>query len=70
MRWNFLFVVFTLGIIIIFIIQNIAVVEIQFLFWSISITRSLLLLIIFAVGVFLGWLLKSFTARQKRKTAK
>lgn len=60
-------VLVVLAAVVVFVMQNIAVVEIQFLFWSMSITRSLLLFIIFGVGVLLGWVLKSFAQRQKKK---
>ncbi len=68
MSLRFLFVLLAVGTVVVFVIQNIAVVEVQFLFWSISITRSLLLLIVFWVGILLGWLLKSYAVMQKKKT--
>lgn len=68
MSWRFLFVLLAVGTVVVFVIQNIAVVEVQFLFWSISMTRSLLLLIVFGVGMLLGWLLKSYAVMQKMNT--
>lgn len=56
------------GLVILFVIQNVAVVEIQFLFWSFSIARSLLLFLVLGIGILLGWLLKSFAVMQKKKT--
>lgn len=58
------------GLVILFVIQNVAVVEIQFLFWSFSIARSLLLFLVLGIGILLGWLLKSFAVMQKKKTSK
>ena len=43
------------GLVILFIIQNVGAVEIRFLFWSFSASRSLLFLLIFFVGAVLGW---------------
>ena len=57
-----------MGLVVLFVIQNLAVVEIQFFFWSFSIARSLLLFLVLGIGILLGWLLKSFTVRQKKKT--
>jgi len=54
------------GLLVLFIIQNVAVVEIQFLFWSASISRSLLMFIVFGVGVLTGWFLKSFLRSDKK----
>lgn len=42
------------ALVFLFIVQNIAVVEVNFLFWSISISRAILLIIIFAVGMMIG----------------
>lgn len=43
------------GLVILFSIQNVDAVEIRFLFWSFSASRSLLFLLIFFVGAVLGW---------------
>jgi len=41
---------------VIFIVQNAAVVEIQFLFWKISMSRSLMIFFVLAIGVVIGWI--------------
>ena len=46
-----------LGLLILFTLQNLATVQIVFLFWSFSISRALMLLIVFCVGVIVGWVL-------------
>ncbi|OGQ97715.1 MAG: hypothetical protein A2521_02080 [Deltaproteobacteria bacterium RIFOXYD12_FULL_57_12] len=48
------------GLAALFIIQNVAVAEIRFLFWTLSMSRSLLMFFILAIGIVLGWLLHSF----------
>jgi len=50
-------------LILLFVIQNTQVVETKFLVWTISMSRSLLLLGTFIVGVIAGWLLR----RPKRR---
>ena len=45
------------GLAVLFIIQNVTVVEIQFLFWSIQMSRSLLIFILLAIGIIIGWVL-------------
>ena len=42
-----------------------AVVEIQFLFWSIQMSRSLLMFLLLAIGVIIGWFLHSHLKGQK-----
>lgn len=39
----------------IFAIQNVAVVELQFLIWSIEIPRALLLLLVLLIGITIGY---------------
>ncbi len=45
-------------LILVFVIQNTQVVETRFLVWTISMSRSLLLLGTFIIGVIAGWLLR------------
>jgi uncharacterized integral membrane protein len=47
-------------LIVVFIIQNAAIVEIQVFFWTITMSRVLLMVILLFVGVLLGWLLKTY----------
>ncbi len=54
------------GIIIIFVVQNVAVVEISFLFWSLAMSRALLLFFVMATGIVIGWLLHSFFAHHRQ----
>jgi len=44
--------------ILLFVIQNTQVVETRFLVWTISMSRSLLLLGTFIIGVIAGWLVR------------
>ncbi|MFC1563673.1 lipopolysaccharide assembly protein LapA domain-containing protein [candidate division KSB1 bacterium] len=52
---------------VIFIIQNAAVVDTRFLFWTISMSRSLLIFIFLAIGIISGWILHSFFLHKKNK---
>jgi len=54
-----------IGLTIIFIVQNAAVVQIQFLFWSVEISRSLLILILLCIGIIAGWLFGTFIKIKK-----
>ena len=55
------------SITIIFITQNVSVVEVTFLFWSISMSRALLIFFTLAIGFVLEWFLHSFfTYRQSK----
>lgn len=53
------------GLVVLFIVQNVATVEIQFLFWSTQMPRSLMIFLIFAVGILVGWFLHGFLALRR-----
>jgi uncharacterized integral membrane protein len=54
-----------IGFIVLFIVQNTAVVEIRLLFWKISMSRSLMIFSVLFVGVVASWLLRSYAAHRK-----
>jgi len=45
---------------VIFTLQNIAVVEVSFLFWSISMSRALLIFFLLIIGFIVGWFLHGY----------
>jgi uncharacterized integral membrane protein len=55
-----------IGLVVIFIVQNAAVVEIKFLFWSLEMSRSLLIFILLCLGVISGWLISGFFRYKKQ----
>ena len=55
------------GIILIFVMQNIAAVEVTFLLWSISLSRALLIFFALAFGILVGWLLRSYIEHRQAK---
>jgi len=52
--------------VLIFSIQNIAAVEIQFLLWSFSIPRALLIVILLGIGFVIGMLFYSLVFHRRR----
>jgi uncharacterized integral membrane protein len=60
--WSILlFVLLVLAII--FVLQNTQVVQVRFFFWTVSMSRSLVLLGTLVIGLFAGWLIGRFTPR-------
>ena len=49
---------------ILFILQNIAVINISFLFWTFFISRSVLIFLVLLAGIVIGWLLRSSPKRK------
>ena len=54
------------GLVVLFIIQNVAVVEIRLLFWSIQISRSLLMFLLLVVGMIIGWFLHAYLKKSRK----
>ncbi len=64
MHGRLVFSLILIGLAVLFVIQNVAVVEIRFLLWSISMSRSLLIFFLLAIGIIIGWLLHSYFIHQ------
>lgn len=54
-----------IGLAVLFIVQNAAVVDIRFLFWKLSMSRALFMFFMLAVGVVAGWVLHSYFTHNK-----
>ena len=65
MNIRLILVLVVTGIIVLFITQNVSVVEVTFLFWSISMSRALLIFFILAIGVILGWFLHGYVTHRR-----
>lgn len=50
---------------VVFIVQNVAVVEISFLYWRASMSSALLMFFTLMTGFLLGWFLHSYFAFRK-----
>jgi uncharacterized integral membrane protein len=55
------------GLIVLFIVQNVAVVEVRFLFWGLSMSLSLFVFLLFVLGVIMGWLLHSYFLHRRKR---
>ena len=65
MNSRMILVIFLVALVVLFIIQNIAMVKIQFLFWSIEMSRALFIFALLAIGVIIGWMLHEFMSHKK-----
>jgi uncharacterized integral membrane protein len=63
---NTLFIIL-IAVVLIFVVQNTQVVEFQFLLWTFSISRALMLFGTLAVGIIAGFLLAFPRRRQQQK---
>ncbi len=55
------------SLVVVFIAQNVAVVEIGFLFWRISMSSALLIFFTLMIGFILGWFLHGYLLHRKFK---
>jgi uncharacterized integral membrane protein len=67
MNFKLIFILILACLAVIFIIQNVEVVEIRFLIWFIQMSRSLFVFILVALGIIIGWSLNSFFRHRKAK---
>jgi uncharacterized integral membrane protein len=70
MNGKFILVVIIIGLVAIFIIQNIMAVSIHFLAWTLSMNGALLFIIILILGIVIGWLLHTFITFRKKASSK
>ncbi len=54
-------------LVIVFMVQNVETVDIKFLAWSVSIQRAIMILIVFIVGIGIGFVIRSIGYRKKKK---
>ncbi|MBA4396838.1 MAG: DUF1049 domain-containing protein [Syntrophus sp. (in: bacteria)] len=67
MSFKLILVLIMAGLAVIFITQNVAAVDVTFLFWSLSLSRALLIFFVLMIGFVLGWFLRSYFAYRKAK---
>ena len=65
MNFKLIFSIVMAGMTVLFIIQNVPSAEVTFLFWTLSMSRALLMSLILSIGIILGWLLHSYFKRLK-----
>lgn len=68
MNYKIVLILILVFLAVLFIIQNVALVEVQFLFWSIQMSRSLLMFLLVAIGIIIGWFLHSFFKHRRIST--
>jgi len=66
---NILFIILV-GVVLVFVFQNMATIEVKFLVWTLTVSRALILLVTLAVGIVGGSLLTYPARRQKARFKK
>jgi uncharacterized integral membrane protein len=55
------------GVAVIFIIQNVAAVDVNFLLWTVSMSRALLIILTLGIGFLLGWFVRTYYSYRNAK---
>jgi len=55
------------GLAVLFVTQNVSVVEVTFFFWTVSMSRALLIFFTLAIGLVIGWFLHSYMTYRREK---
>jgi uncharacterized integral membrane protein len=66
-RFQLMVILIFVGLAAIFIIQNVAAVEGSFLFWSIAMSRALLIVFALGIGFVSGWVVHGYLAMRRSK---
>jgi len=53
-------------LVVVFTIQNAVAVEIKFLVWHLSMSRSLVLFFVLAIGIIIGWITSAYLHRKRK----
>ncbi|MGC9365398.1 MAG: LapA family protein [Fidelibacterota bacterium] len=67
MQWKMILWGIIVVLLIIFIIQNVAVMDLKFLFWKMSMSRSLMMFFLVIIGIAIGWFWKGVSVRRKKR---
>lgn len=65
MSFKLILMLIMASLVVIFITQNVAAVDVTFLVWSISMSRALLIFFVLMIGFVLGWFLHSYLNYRK-----
>ena len=54
------------ALVIVFALQNVTLVEVQFLFWGLALPRALLIFVVLMIGMIAGWFIRGSVRRAGR----
>lgn len=61
--------VFVVLMVVIFTLQNTEVVTTRFLFFEFSLSRALMIFVLFCAGVLTGWVMRGLRSRARQRSA-
>jgi uncharacterized integral membrane protein len=67
MSFRLIWILVLVALALVFVLQNVASVDVNFLAWTVSMSRALLIVITLAIGFLLGWSLRSYSTYRKSR---
>ena len=67
MKFKLILSLILVCLVILFIIQNVAIVDIHFFAWTLAMSGALIFFLFFALGAVFGWLLQSYLLHRKKQ---
>ncbi len=67
MAYRILITIALFILVMIFAVQNAAIVEIRLLFWQVALPRSLLIFMMLLTGIIIGWFARSIVRASRYK---
>jgi len=58
--------VILVGVVIVFVFQNMQVVEVRFFAWKVSMSRALMVFVTLCMGIAAGWLVRTPAKKKNR----
>jgi uncharacterized integral membrane protein len=58
-------IIFLAGLFVVFMLQNDAPLKVKFMFWSVVMSKSLLILLVFITGLIFGWIFLAMAQRNR-----
>lgn len=66
MNTKMVIILFLIALAAVFVVQNVEVVEVRFLFWKMVMSRALMFAFLLLIGVVTGWLLRGHMMRKSQ----
>lgn len=63
MNWKWVSVLVLMFLLVVFAVQNYAIVEIRFFFWGLRTSRAMIIFATFLLGIAVGWLICAIKKR-------
>ena len=68
LNFKLIIILFLILVAALFLVQNTQVVDIRIIFWTYSMSVSIVIVLMLIVGILIGWFLRSYISYKNKKT--